>query len=383
MIRTIIFFLFFLSIDLSAQIIEIRNADMQRDGLTPHTLKSWLMPSQRQQAYDGQYHANLFNKNLHDSGIRIFEKTYTLNTPSYFEVYIRPTCLHPELSDDFKLAFIVKILPEEFFEHTDKQDEKPNIAEIERVQSAESLLQGEEYARNYPHLALAVGHYKVETRALKTYYFSIYHAASGCSFRKLLENQDAQCFNGFKLLGRRLARFHLKNMELNTQYRDETLSKNPRLAFRQRNGYYKTYIHGDLSLNNVFYDAEKNRITFIDLETMGFNRSTQRQSILRDIEAFVMRLYFYEEGFVLSQKMRDFDDTFTMAMTLFFKTYIQSYPPDMQKRLKQYLGEVLTHHRVTSQIEPPFNYYESSLNRVRSGQFDELMENIRQNILDF
>lgn len=380
-IITLFLFLLIFSTSARANITEVRYHLMQRDGITVSTLAAWLTPQKRAQDYDGQYYANLINKKIFQGyNIKVTSYYYCDSKDPLFLVEIRPSATHSDLSNEFKLKFIIKLLPKITFQNTEYQNEKPNQEEMTRVEIAEKILQGKKFPQNLPSLGMLVGHYKVECRDLNTCYFSIYHPAKGLTIREIIETKKlSESMLAFETLGKKLARFHLLNMNKGTQYAGEILSPNVSLGYWQRNAYYKTCIHGDLSFSNVFYDAATKRITFIDTETMGYSAS-QKHSILRDIEAIVIRYFLYEK--YLNSSIAGLEEIYGICMTSFFTTYIKAYPKKMQDGLKKYLCNIIRHHRVTSRIHPPFDYILHDLNDDQIGIFNEIMENLHSNIMD-
>lgn len=378
--KKILFFFLLLPHILGADIIEVKNSRLQQEGITSQSLEAWLTPQLREQSYDGEHYLNLLGSQLvWGNGVRIFPHSYDSNKPPLFRIYVNMSTLSPDFTDDFEYKYVVKILPRSTYENTNYQNEKPNQDEITRIQKASKFLEDEKFRTNCPLIGKPLGHYKVDCRDMNTYYFSIYPVAKGFSLKHYLSSSTTRDGKAFELLGQKLAGLHLAQMDFNTAYAGEDLSTHIDRGFWQRCAYYKTFIHGDLHLGNIFYAPEAEEITLIDIETMGYSVD-QKHSIMRDIEAVIFRYFLYENGF--DAEIPDLEEIYSVCITSFLKAYINAYPSQMQEDLKTYLCTMLTDHRVTSQITPHFKYILPKLNAANLERFNDIILNIKKNLRD-
>lgn len=369
---------------LQAELPEIKNNFMKRQGARSLTLFNWLSPQTFDQDYDGEYFANLISKSFFDENGNVKNECLKFkkleleksNKVIYF-LHVNYHFIDPSFPNKWVVKLIFKV-SEEMPQETKRREE------CERLEEIQVALQNKKFnAKGLPRIASVEKSFKLRLRNDLTQYITILHPASGLNYEDILnyysKAQDAQ--EAFHHLGKSLAAFHLRFMDPTTLYDKDRDLADPKTTpfdrYIDRLRFYKTIPHNDLAFNNVFFHFRTKRVTLIDTETMALSLH-KKASIHRDLEAFCLRPLLYLE--TLNERSENYFKLYLDCFTEFLTTYVSAYPKSYRPHLIAYLIHFLTDHRFTSIpldekdiIEPDLSYQEQNgYERMRDGMISAL-----------
>ncbi len=334
---------------------EVKNDFLKSEGLTEATLNYWLSKpkSTFKQEYNGETHYDLLSDKLYSSidepsmpnlqsilnpdCVAIEDKADKggAYTTSLFFLWVKPSCLDSSLADDFKLKLIIKAL-------------NKGLEEVINLKTVESSIISKLGAiKGMPKLALTVTFFKYRPDgADEDTYFSIIHTAKGLPLYEIIKGSKEEANTAFSAFGSAIGKLHNKYMQPETMIgksRDpnETLKE---LSTNQdkRFDYYKTYTHGDLHWNNVFYDGASNDVVLIDNETFADSLSKNGMSIANDLYGVITLPLSLISGWDMRFQCKSdgFCDNIDTALRAFVEAYVAQFPTSERAFIKQYIKHI-------------------------------------------
>jgi hypothetical protein len=312
------------------EVVAVKNEKIIREGLTGQSLIDWFTNKQSVQSSDGRYYYPLPDVYYSESCSIIEEAQEEAGafTDKLFFLFVNKSCIGE--GDGKRLVMIIK-------------EVKQGAVEIENLK--EILDVEYQLKSDNPRAAIlspALKFYKY-TRADtgKTKYFTLIKAARGVSLYSLRNNTNTLMVeNAFFRAGEALALFHLMHMDWSTEINPENTG--------HFTDFYKTVVHGDTHLKNIFYDQATEKVYLIDIESMAYSLK-KRYSIAIDFERFYnLPVYRWNMYKGCADKIAIKCTNIDVAYKSFFQGYIQAYPLDKQEYIKVYIDAFIDkYHQLT------------------------------------
>lgn len=331
----IIFTFFLMTYSINAEIIEIKNPNILSNGITKNTIEEWLSKKSSSVA-DNALYTNLLPDTLYDQGkikancLQVQSTTPGLASEGIYLIKINQKCINPANKDNFKLQYVIKVTNENGLEEINK---------LEFIQRSNLFKQlSSPNNKDLPLAALALEPFYTFKRGDKIKYVIIQDAAQGKDlYKTIMENDITQIKNAFKEFGRSSAKMHLLEMAPKSLLSKQDPSPMNTL---DPSKVYRTIIHGDSQLLNVFFDPESKRITLIDNES--FNRSIESKlSIYYDLRNII---YSSIRGFEFAGACTTDNllcDKIKTAYQSFISEYIKAFPKEERAFIFNYFYDLL------------------------------------------
>ncbi|MDP1724232.1 MAG: hypothetical protein Q8L85_05975 [Alphaproteobacteria bacterium] len=342
-------------------------------GVNEDTIKSFLVD-------EADTYSNLFRDVPHNNRGKINPNCLNIipteegaASEGIFLVQLNQNCVNNAMPDEWKIKYVIKIINE---------DGKNEIKNLKFVQQSDLFRQiSSPENKDLPLVALALEPFYTFEKDGRIKYLIIQKAAKGKDLYKIvMDDSPEQVRDAFTEFGRSTAKMHLLNMKKNT-----LLSKlNPSIIEIEPGRAYRTFIHGDSHLQNIFFDAASNRITMIDTES--FIKSMHpdvEQSVYAEIAGSIywdLLNIFYKS--VRGFKFLDNEHATNLqrvnvriAYESFFSAYIKAFPETERKFIYQYINYLLQ-DRLKSEVPG-----DNKIPADQKDRFKRLLENVA-NYLD-
>ncbi|MDP3532621.1 MAG: glycosyltransferase [Alphaproteobacteria bacterium] len=334
-ILVIVFAIFIFTNNINAEILEIKNPNITSQGATVNTIKEWLSKKPASEA-EAEIYSNLLpdilyeQKQIKPNCLQIQSTEAGLASEGIFLVKINQKCINMSETDKYKLQYVIKTTDEKGLEE---------IKKLEFIQQSNLFKQiASPKNKDLPLAALALEPFHSFTQDNKTKYLIIQDAAQGKDLYKTIIDSDIkQIETAFKEFGKSSAKMHLLEMNPKSllSAQDPSIINN-----LDPSKVYKTIIHGDAQLLNIFFDPDSKRITMIDNES--FHRSmTSKLSIyydLRNIMYGSIRGFQFPEACTTDNSLCDKIKT---AYRSFMSEYIKAFPKEERAFVFDYFNYLL------------------------------------------
>lgn len=381
-ILVIVFSIFIFTNNINAEIIEIKNPNILSQGANENTIKEWLSKNATSEA-EASLYSNLLPDTLYEQKqikpncLEIQSTEAGLASEGIFLVKINQKCINMSETDKYKLQYVIKATDEKGLEE---------IKKLEFIQQSNLFKQiASPKNKDLPLAALALEPFYTFKQDNKTKYLIIQDAAQGKDlYKTIIDNDIMEIETAFKVFGKSSAKMHLLEMDPKSLLSNQ----NPSIINNlDPSKVYKTIIHGDAQLLNIFFDPDSKRITMIDNES--FHRSmTSKLSIyydLRNIMYGSIRGFQFPEACTTDNALCDKIKT---AYRSFMSEYIKAFPKEERAFVFNYFNHLLQDNFIkkaqndksflSNTIEPYItltktltNYLNTNKNNILEGSTDE------------
>ena len=312
----------------SAEVVKVLNQEIINKGITGPSLIDWFTNKSTtvKQSKTGEFFYPLpdvyYNKDC--TKIEEAKESAGTFTDKLFFLFVNKACVNEGAG--YRLVMIIK-------------EVKQGAVEINNL--ARILDKLDMFKIDNPNAAVlspALNFFQYTGPGGQEKYFALIKAARGEPLLKLLQNEPVDNIRGiFFAVGKALGFFHLKFMDWATEAVAGSVGN-----FKD---FYKTIVHGDAHLNNIFYDKEKGTTSLIDIETMAYSLD-KKYSISVDLERlYNLPIYIWGQyNGCSANKTRDDCSKIIAAYRALFRGYIDAFPVDKQAQLKIYIKMFLEHH---------------------------------------
>jgi|GEM_PF-5262735 len=317
---------------LSVEVVHVLNKQIITQGITGPSLIDWFTNKNKtvKQTIVGKYYYPLPDVYYHNDCTQIKEASEAAGafTDKLFFLSVNKACV--DEGNGYRLVMIIK-------------EVKQGAVEIKNL--TRILKVWDKFKMDDPKaasLSPALNFFEYKNQQGEEKYFTLIKAARGQPLANLLKTEsDSEIKKIFYNVGTALALFHLKFMDSSTETSETSHGR--------IHDFWKTMVHGDAHLNNIFYNKETGKTTLIDIETVAYSLD-KKYSIAVDLERFYnLPVYIWGQYNGCSIEKANTDCTKVVdAYKSFFDGYVKTYPKDKQGQIKNYIKLFFLHnHRIT------------------------------------
>lgn len=316
------------------EVVAVKNRRIIEEGLTEKTLIDWFS-NRLPQTKLGEYFFPLPDEYYRQDCAQVKESSEAAGTftQKLFFLFVNKACVNEGTGK--RLVMIIK-------EVKQGAVEIQNLRRIYDVYQEFNNINGESAL-----ISPALNFFQYTGNDGLVRYFTLIKAARGKSLSEYLSSGNmTEITDAFFQSGRALSKFHQRFLDWSTEPQPESVGK--------FTDFYKTIIHGDAHLQNIFYNKETSKTYLIDVETMAYSLDN-KYSITIDLER-IYNLPIYVWGIFdgCSKKQKNIECTSVgQAYAAFFAGYVQAFPYDKQVTLYNFIKVFLTAHKKI--IEFPFD----------------------------